>query len=163
MELTPNLGLKKPANSDFVSVEAFNENSDILDELVASLEYDYIEASTTDTTNGNTINWMIWKYRDGRVVMKSKPTPYSLPITTGWTSGWFRSDKSLSWVFPLTLVSVQTPAVSVVRTNQLLLYGAPMHTSVLNLSQYRSDIYVAAPDSKTASVQFVCEVEGRWK
>ena len=41
---TPNIGLAKPVLSDVVSPSQFNENSDILDELVSGLLTDMTEA-----------------------------------------------------------------------------------------------------------------------
>lgn len=35
MELTPNLNLKKPSKDDFYNVQDFNDNMDILDELLS--------------------------------------------------------------------------------------------------------------------------------
>lgn len=59
IEVTPNLGLKKPAREDFYNVDDFNDNADILDATLKEHEIKIEAAAYITDENGVKYRWGI--------------------------------------------------------------------------------------------------------
>jgi len=163
---TQHFNLVKIAGSDSPNVfnTAQSSNMDTIDTNLWELGYTEETITTTDTISGKTITWHIRKYYDGRLEADGEVTLTNLPITTSWVGGWYRSNASINWVFPYVLTETpKEPFVRVISSSDLTTNTAPMRTSTISTSAYRSVMYLAAPDSKTCSaVKFGCQLRGRW-